>query len=226
MKILRVLAAVLFISFSSLSFSEEIKKTKDIVSGETDLYEACPRLEDFTKEQKRVLYDSYTFGESEKMGLILAAIAWHESCAGKYNINFSDPSAGVFHIYIPNALRFKSLKDTVYNRNIMGQMLINDFDLSKTLALNELKLWNAQHRGNIKRIIKSYNKGNSWRRDKAKDALAERYYTEVNYKMRILKKVISDLQKEFTHKDVFDALNEQKKSRKNAKNKIILLEEK
>lgn len=143
----------------------------------------CPPLKDFTQKQKKILVDSYNYGQREGLGLVLAAIAWHESCAGRFNINFADPSAGPFHIHLPNALRDKNLSDNAYNRNVIGQLLINDFDYSSKLALNELLLWRAQHKGNLKNMIKSYNKGNSWRKDKKKNALAEQYYQGVDSKM-------------------------------------------
>lgn len=155
----------------------------------------CPKIEDFSPMQNEILLSSYDFGRAHNLGFVLAAIAWQESCAGLFSVNFSDPSAGVFHIFIPNALRHENMPDTPLNRNIMGQILINDFALSKKLALNELLLWQAQHVGDEKKIIKSYNKGNSWRRDEFKNAAAENYYHEVEKKMKILREILPKLQK-------------------------------
>jgi hypothetical protein len=105
------------------------------------------------------------------MAYSLAAIAWKESSAGKYMINLQDPSAGVFHITINNALVYLKWKDTNFNRNRAAQLLIQDFQLAANFAMINLQFWKDQHGNNWNRIWASYNAGHSWKngRKYAKD---------------------------------------------------------
>jgi len=86
--------------------------------------------------------------------------------AGKYLINLQDPSAGVFHITINNALVYLKWEDTSFNRNRAAQLLIQDFQLAADFAMINLQFWKDQYGGNWSKIWASYNAGWDWKNGK------------------------------------------------------------
>ncbi len=147
----------------------------------------CDNLKDFNAKQKEVLKAAYQFGSKENLGYEMAGIAWKESCAGVYKINFSDPSAGVYHSYIPSVLKSYGHNDSPFLRNVMGELLIKDDAFASEVALKELLYWKTRYHDNLKDMIKSYNKGSRWERNEKSNADAEKYYEEIQDKIRRLK---------------------------------------
>ena len=148
---------------------------------------SCVPLAQFSESQKQVLLRSYLAGEQDGFGLTLAAIAWQESCAGVYKMNFQDPSAGNFHAYIPGVIkRYPELKQNGFTQNMVGAMLVDDDDFAAKIAITELKFWYKEHKGNWKNIIKSYNKGYSWQKNEQANLQAEKYYQEVAIRVKQL----------------------------------------
>ncbi|MGH1581868.1 hypothetical protein ACRBDF_05855 [Helicobacter pylori] len=147
----------------------------------------CDNIKDFNAKQKEVLKAAYQFGSKENLGYEMAGIAWKESCAGVYKINFSDPSAGVYHSYIPSVLKSYGHNDSPFLRNVMGELLIKDDAFASEVALKELLYWKTRYHDNLKDMIKSYNKGSRWERNEKSNADAEKYYEEIQDKIRRLK---------------------------------------
>ncbi|GAA7108944.1 hypothetical protein HpBGD24_12590 [Helicobacter pylori] len=147
----------------------------------------CDNLKDFNANQKEVLKAAYQFGSKENLGYEMAGIAWKESCAGVYKINFSDPSAGVYHSYIPSVLKSYGHNDSPFLRNVMGELLIKDDTFASEVALKELLYWKTRYHDNLKDMIKSYNKGSRWEKNEKSNADAEKYYEEIQDKIRRLK---------------------------------------
>ncbi len=147
----------------------------------------CDNLKDFNAKQKEVLKAAYQFGSKENLGYEMAGIAWKESCAGVYKINFSDPSAGVYHSYIPSVLKSYGHNDSPFLRNVMGELLIKDDAFASEVALKELLYWKTRYHDNLKDMIKSYNKGSRWERNEKSNADAEKYYEEIQDRIRRLK---------------------------------------
>ena len=148
-------------------------------------------IDEFTPHQKATIKKAYEYGSKHGLGSTLAAIAWQESCAGVYLVNFQDPSAGVFHAYIPNILKkYKNLRDNGFTANMVGQKLINDFDFSAKEAINELLYWKGIHSGNLENMIKSYNKGFSWQKQSSAASKAQSYYTSVASKSKAVENFI------------------------------------
>ncbi|KMZ51486.1 hypothetical protein AC786_02485 [Helicobacter pylori] len=147
----------------------------------------CDNLKDFNAKQKEVLKAAYQFGSKENLGYEMAGIAWKESCAGVYKINFSDPSAGVYHSYIPSVLKSYGHNDSPFLRNVMGELLIRNDALASEVALKELLYWKTRYHDNLKDMIKSYNKGSRWERSEKSNAEAEKYYEEIQDRIRRLK---------------------------------------
>ncbi|WP_187895290.1 hypothetical protein [Helicobacter pylori] len=147
----------------------------------------CDNIKDFNAKQKEVLKAAYQFGSKENLGYEMASIAWKESCAGVYKINFSDPSAGVYHSYIPSVLKSYGHNDSPFLRNVMGELLIKDDAFASEVALKELLYWKTRYHDNLKDMIKSYNKGSRWERSEKSNADAEKYYEEIQDRIRRLK---------------------------------------
>ncbi|GAA8259913.1 hypothetical protein HpKG66_10830 [Helicobacter pylori] len=147
----------------------------------------CDNLKDFNAKQKEVLKAAYQFGSKENLGYEMAGIAWKESCAGVYKINFSDPSAGVYHSYIPSVLKSYGHNDSPFLRNVMGELLIKDDAFASEVALKELLYWKTRYHDNLKDMIKSYNKGSRWEKNEKSNADAEKYYEEIQDGIRRLK---------------------------------------
>ncbi|WP_120815508.1 hypothetical protein [Helicobacter pylori] len=147
----------------------------------------CDNIKDFNAKQKEVLKAAYQFGSKENLGYEMASIAWKESCAGVYKINFSDPSAGVYHSYIPSVLKSYGHNDSPFLRNVMGELLIKDDAFASQVALKELLYWKTRYHDNLKDMIKSYNKGSRWEKNEKSNADAEKYYEEIQDRIRRLK---------------------------------------
>lgn len=147
----------------------------------------CDSIKDFNAKQKEVLKAAYQFGSKENLGYEMAGIAWKESCAGVYKINFSDPSAGVYHSYIPSVLKSYGHNDSPFLRNVMGELLIKNDAFASEVALKELLYWKTRYHDNLKDMIKSYNKGSRWERSEKSNTEAEKYYEEIQDRIRRLK---------------------------------------
>ncbi len=147
----------------------------------------CDNLKDFNAKQKEVLKAAYQFGSKEDLGYEMAGIAWKESCAGTYKINFSDPSAGIYHAYIPSVLKSYGHNNSPFLRNVMGELLIKDDAFASEVALKELLYWKTRYHDNLKNMIKSYNKGSRWEKNEKANADAEKYYEEIQDRIRRLK---------------------------------------
>ncbi|WRE25743.1 hypothetical protein KVD01_04780 [Helicobacter pylori] len=147
----------------------------------------CDNIKDFNAKQKEVLKAAYQFGSKENLGYEMAGITWKESCAGVYKINFSDPSAGVYHSYIPSVLKSYGHNDSPFLRNVMGELLIKDDAFASEVALKELLYWKTRYHDNLKDMIKSYNKGSRWEKNEKSNADAEKYYEEIQDRIRRLK---------------------------------------
>ncbi|WP_231175085.1 hypothetical protein [Helicobacter pylori] len=147
----------------------------------------CDNIKDFNAKQKEVLKAAYQFGSKENLGYEMAGIAWKESCAGVYKINFSDPSAGVYHSYIPSVLKSYGHNNSPFLRNVMGELLIKDDAFASEVALKELLYWKTRYHDNLKDMIKSYNKGSRWEKNEKSNADAEKYYEDIQDRIRRLK---------------------------------------
>ncbi len=147
----------------------------------------CDNIKEFSAKQKEVLKSAYQFGSKENLGYEMAGIAWKESCAGVYKINFSDPSAGVYHSYIPSVLKSYGHNDSPFLRNVMGELLIKDDAFASEVALKELMYWKTRYHDNLKGMIKSYNKGSRWEKNEKSNAEAEKYYEDIQDRIRRLK---------------------------------------
>lgn len=200
----------------------------------------CALPEEFSDRQKHIILYAYNYGAQKGLGYTMAAIAWQESCAGEYMVNFSDPSAGVYHAHIPGVIKkYGPYKDTSFLRNLVGELLMRDIEFASKVALDNLLFWQKNRRGNYKEIIKSYNKGFSWEKSKANNLLAENYYQDIRLKVLKLKSYIPKYSKtrnntlkielENRNLEIKKTLEQLEKSRgkasKNNQEKIFIMQE-
>lgn len=146
----------------------------------------CVQPQDFSQAQKQVILKAFKFGLKSGYAYTMAAIAWKESCAGEYRVNFADPSAGIYHAHIPGVLKKHKQKDTNFMRNIVGELLLRDDEYASKLALEELLYWSRVRDFNWQQVIKSYNKGFSWEKDKERNKMAQTYFEDIARRIRIL----------------------------------------
>lgn len=122
-----------------------------------------------TDKQKIVLYNAYSIGSelelkhygSKDLEYIMAAIAWHESGAGLDIEN--GISYGVFQINLSTASTRAKRLNLGLTKQELKNLLMEDMYFSGSFAEMELKDWDRVHKGDIKKIIASYNGGYSWR---------------------------------------------------------------
>lgn len=170
-------------------------------------------IEQLSARQIDVLRKAYRYGQKHDLGYTLAAIAWKESCAGEYRMNFQDPSAGIFHAHIPTVLkRHPHLRNNGFTQNRLGEKLIRDDEFAANEAISQLLYWKKVHNNDWDSIIKSYNKGFSWQKDKAKAALANAYLRDVTHRYNQLKERLHSIRpKGQLRLPVYEAMPQNKK---------------
>ena len=142
-----------------------------------------------SSKQKQILFKTYAKGKQFNYGLTLTAIAWQESYFGKYPMNLSDPSFGVFHINIKSISK-RHNKHSKWSQSRLAERLLFDYDFCFAEALAELKYWeNYWKSKGVSRVwshtVSSYNGGYKWNSKQAK-----LYLKAIKKKIRLLKKLL------------------------------------
>ncbi len=75
-------------------------------------------------------------------------------------------------------------------RNMVGELLIRDDEFALQSALEELSYWHKVRKGNWYEVIKSYNKGFSWEKNKERNQMAQGYFEDVIERVKILQEYI------------------------------------
>jgi len=140
-------------------------------------------LNNLTKEQYNNLIWVYKQGKKYDLELTLTAIAWQESKFGKYPINLSDPSGGLFHNLLGSVCCRLSLTSDQWNQSRVLERLINDKEFALQQAVAELHYWESYWK--VRRstriwsyMVMSYNGGHRG---------SKKYLKEIKRKVRILK---------------------------------------
>lgn len=110
-----------------------------------------------SKTEKAVIYKSFAEGYNDDLGYTLAAIAWHESKGGRWQISTDGKDFGVYHINIYWFLKEKGINDTLYNRATWSTRIITDYKMSRNYVINKLKKLLTRHKGNYFLAWKGYN---------------------------------------------------------------------
>jgi len=152
----------------------------------------CSSIDTFSPKQIEYIMSSYIWGLPYGLELMLPAIAWQESCAGLYKVNMYDPSAGLYHAYLPTVMgRHKSLDSSKFTQNKIAQMLINDDKFAASEAIAELLFWKNYYQQNREWtkmpieefMLRSYNRGTSWHESIKNKESADNYNKATKEKM-------------------------------------------
>ena len=131
-----------------------------------DIVDVLDKDKKFTLQQKEVIYKAYLKGERHNLGYTMAAITIVESSAGKYLVNLSDPSCGVYHALVPSVLSRANMRNTSANRNAICSRLITDEEFAHREALKELLYWESRYVGqrmSWSKMVASYNAGTRYK---------------------------------------------------------------
>jgi len=137
-----------------------------------------------SSSQLNVLNKVYTKAKPFDLQLTMSAIAWQESHLGKYKVNLSDPSFGVFHNNIATVSNRHNIKGQ-WSKSRIAERLIEDFDFSFAEALAELQYWKSYYKGKprpLSKAIMSYNCGFNIKRKACKV-----YLRSIKTRMNIVK---------------------------------------
>lgn len=135
----------------------------------------------FTDKQINVLHRAFQYGKKHNMAYSLAAIAWKESSAGVNLRNPRDPSAGVFHVTVRNALHYAGWENTEPNQQVMYELLQLDFDTSANYAIKNLTFWRDAYKVGWKKTWQYYNGGRSY------SEASRKYAEDIAAKVRKIK---------------------------------------
>lgn len=149
----------------------------------------CKDIQQLNLLQKHTLHTMYKYGEQHELGYTLAALALVESSAGKFRLNVRTNDLGVLQV---NSLTAQNtLKvDGHYNQLALHQQLVYDDLLSAEIAIATLGHF---RRGKVltnsvwQDMIRSYNEGYRWKRDKLSKKKADKYLQKVTESVKILK---------------------------------------
>jgi len=149
------------------------------------------KIDSLTTEQYNNLIWIYQQGKKYDLELTLTAIAWKESHFGKYPINLSDPSGGLFHNLLGSVCCRLNLTPNQWNQSRILEKLISDKEFALQQAVAELLYWKSywkvrNKRYLWKRMISSYNGGHKGN---------IRYYKDIVKKIRYLKRYFKWLNK-------------------------------
>lgn len=142
----------------------------------------CDDIKDMTLEQHSSLRFAYGQGSYENLGYTLAAIAWKESFAGKWRVNYKTNDFGLYHVNIETAAKTLDIKN-IYRKYELAQKLIFDDHLGSDLALSVLKHFASR---GYRQMLMSYNRGNKWLKDESQKIVAEKYANDIANRVKIL----------------------------------------
>jgi len=148
-------------------------------------------IDSLSKKQYTNLIWVYKQGKKYDLELTLTAIAWQESAFGKYPINLSDPSGGLFHNLLGSVCYRLELTPNQWNQSRILERLIRDKEFALQQAIAELHYWKGYWKVRNKRylwkyMISSYNGGHKGN---------IRYYRNIVKKVKYLKRYFKWLNK-------------------------------
>ncbi|MGL6228596.1 MAG: transglycosylase SLT domain-containing protein [Culicoidibacterales bacterium] len=118
-------------------------------------------------DQVQVLKTVYKVGKARGYGETLAAIALVESSAGRYLVNPRTGDYGVMQINLKTAsartAQHTSKKINSTNQRIIKDTLLKNIEFGATYAMLELDFWKKSHKGNVNKMMASYNGGYNYK---------------------------------------------------------------
>lgn len=149
-------------------------------------------LNHLTSYQKTILFRTYIKAKQFGYENTMTAIAWQESRFGKYPVDLSGPSFGVFHNLVSSVSKRNGNSGTEWSNSRIAERLILDYDFSFSQSLAEIKYWENYWKSKNKphvwrEIVGSYNGGYGWRHKKS----SVQYLKDIIIRMKVLKKYLS-----------------------------------
>lgn len=149
----------------------------------------CDKVRQLSMVQKHNLSKSYSYGQPYELGYTLAAIALVESQAGKWRLNIKTGDVGLYQINYITAQNTLGV-DRYYDQLALHERLVYDDVLGAEIAIATLEHFRANRVMTSvvwQEMIKSYNTGSQWKRNKQMGKRAEKYLTKVSTSVRLLK---------------------------------------
>jgi len=149
----------------------------------------CERYNSLSEDQQTVLYEAWLYGLQHDYAWTLPAIAWAESNAGMWRLNYFSHDFGVMQINIETASRMLGVTSR-FKKIELAQQLVDDNELNYYLGSRVLKHF---QRGRVMtndvwiEMVKSYNEGYRWRSDEQSAIKAQGYYETVAQNVRELR---------------------------------------
>ena len=150
---------------------------------------SCASVEALNLIQRHNLAFAYSQGRPHDLGYTLAAIALVESKAGQWRLNVRTNDLGLFQINATTAQNTLGVEHP-YRQLELHQQLVYDDRLGAEIAIATLKHFqrNREMTARVWReMIKGYNEGNRWKRDKVSLKKAQKYADKVSESVRVLK---------------------------------------
>jgi len=105
------------------------------------------------------------------LSLTCVAISLKESQLGKWALNPTTGDYGVMHINLKTFMRDNKLKESYYNKLYYASLLTRDDNFNINAGIKNLLHWKKKHRGNWRKMVGSYNAGNTPNKQYAADVL-------------------------------------------------------
>lgn len=166
-----------------------------LLSKPNTVYKENPYVARFEKDFKKLdadqlntMMEIYKRTKPYDLAYSAIAIAWQESNLGKWQVNLSDPSCGLYHQSIILFMKKNKIKDGEFNRNKVCGELISDIDFSTATLISELEAWKITHRKRINiwdYVYRSYNAGFNYESEKAKE-----YSLKIRARIKVIKRYI------------------------------------
>ena len=127
-------------------------------------------------QERQVIYNSYCVGKQYDIGLTLAAIAWHESKGGRWQIGTRSEDYGIYHINIYWYLREIKVPVNMWNKSKYATILMTNPEIAETYVITKLI--------NLKLAYKDW--GKVWSRYNGSDS--RQYALDIRDKVIFLQK--------------------------------------
>jgi len=110
-------------------------------------------------KEREVIMSSYYKGLQYNLGFSLAAICWHESLGGRWQLTVGEMSSdyGLYHINIYWYLKEIKVKDTMWNRSRYATILMTQPDVAETYVINKLQTLVKAYNGDYNKVWTAYN---------------------------------------------------------------------
>ena len=138
MKYLVVILLLVFTTTTSVAANKTAANVPD-VSMEELSKKYTEDLKKLSSEQRDLMIQIAELAYGFDLAYTAVAIAWQESNLGKYPVNLSDPSCGIFHKLVEPYLKGRDRKIDSFRKNQACSELISSTELSVAVFLEDIE---------------------------------------------------------------------------------------